>query len=400
MKFHITERALNDMVVPAGKKYLLAFDTEQTGFAGLKTDKGSISYVIVYRDANNKQRQEKLASVPDVSATAARELAKLRLAAISTMNQESPKGQRRKSMPSMDDFFFNTFLPIVKANSRSYATHASLYRNHVQDVFGPRRLDEIGEQDILEFKSHLEAKTVADGRWAKQAEQRLAEGTVKRILILVRHIFNTAIRDKAVPIQANPTQGVQLTTIRKVKGRYLTQVQLGRLLKAAEASDNGDLADIIRVLGSTGLRRENVLAMQCSWFNAERGTLAVPDWADKAKKGFTLQLSGGVVELLQRRQAMGSGVWFFANPKTGKPYCSCRGAWVTACLLADLEGLRVHDLRHTYASMMLDSGSDIVDVQQALGHTQLKTTAVYLHLRDERKRDNANAAARATGLFM
>lgn len=72
---------------------------------------------------------------------------------------------------------------------------------------------------------------------------------------------------------------------------------------------------------------------------------------------------------------------------------------MTARERAGLPGLRMHDLRHTYASMMLDSGSDIVDVQQALGHTQLKTTAGYLHLTEGRKRRNANAAATATGLF-
>lgn len=59
----------------------------------------------------------------------------------------------------------------------------------------------------------------------------------------------------------------------------------------------------------------------------------------------------------------------------------------------------MHDLRHIYASMMLDSGADIVDVQKALGRTQLKTTAVYLHLTEGRKRERANAAAEATGLF-
>lgn len=50
--------------------------------------------------------------------------------------------------------------------------------------------------------------------------------------------------------------------------------------------------------------------------------------------------------------------------------------------------------------MMLDNGADIVDVQQALAHTQLKTTAVYLHLTEARKRTHANAAVNATGLFM
>lgn len=124
-----------------------------------------------------------------------------------------------------------------------------------------------------------------------------------------------------------------------------------------------------------------------------------PAAADKAKKGFVLHLSSGVLDLLLRRMDEATSEWVFPNPKTGLPYHSCRNAWVTACQRAGLPGLRMHDLRHTYASMMLDSGSDIVDVQQALGHTQLKTTAGYLHLTEGRKRQNANAAAVATGLF-
>src|SRR5690606_37500501 len=103
--------------------------------------------------------------------------------------------------------------------------------------------------------------------------------------------------------------------------------------------------------------------------------------------------------LLKVRREKALGLWVFPNPRTGKPYRTCRAAWVSARNTAKLPDLRMHDLRHTYASMMLDSGADIIDVQQALGHTQLKTTAIYLHLRDERKRTRANAAVAASGLF-
>jgi integrase len=216
---------------------------------------------------------------------------------------------------------------------------------------------------------------------------------VKRILILVRHIFNEAIRDKSNTLKENPTHSLQLTTVRKVKGKFLTPTQLTALLRAAEESDNKCLPDIIRVMGTTGLRRENVLAMEWAWIDEARGTLTVPAEADKAKKGFVLHLSAPVLNLLRNRRLVVDGPWVFPNPKTGKPYHSCRDA------RANLSGLRMHDLRHTYASMMLDSGADIVDVQHALGHTQLKTTAVYLHLREARKREHANAATTATGLF-
>ncbi|WP_189354508.1 tyrosine-type recombinase/integrase [Vogesella fluminis] len=398
MKLHITEKALNEFVMPAGKKKDVIFDQEVTGFAVNVTHKGCMSYVIVFRDVAGKQRQEKLAGVGEVSANAARAMAKTRLADLAQLKGSSVGG-RRKLCPTMDEFFFSCFLPAVKNKSKSYGTHASIYRNHVQPVFGAKRLDEIDGHDIVAFNTLLREKRVADGRWKMQANQSLADGTVKRILILVRHIFNEAIRDKTNTLTENPTHALQLTTTRKVKGRFLTREQLSALLTAAGESENKSLADILRVMGSTGLRRENVLAMQWAWLDDARGTLTVPPEADKAQKGFVLYLAAGVLALLRERRKHVAGPWVFPNPKTGKPYCSCRDAWVSTRKKANLDGLRMHDLRHTYASMMLDSGADIVDVQKALGHTQLKTTAVYLHLTEGRKRERANAAAEATGLF-
>ena len=400
MKIHITELALNQVAVPTGKKYVLIFDSEQAGFAVQKTDTGSMSYIIVYRDATNRQRQEKLAAVGQVSAEAARALARARLSSLKEQKGCLPRGRHQRSSPTMDEYFFNTFLPIVRNQSRSYETHASIYRNHVQPVFGKARLDEVTSEGVVDFNTMLRGKPVAAGKWKTQPDKLLADGTVKRIMILVRHIFNTAIRDKTTTVKDNPTHALQLTTVRKVKGRFLTATQLGALLKASAESDNESLADILRVMGATGLRRENVLAMEWGWVDLARGTLTVTADADKAKKGFVLHLSEDVQKLLQARRDKATGPWVFPNPKTGKPYHSCREAWVTARNKANLDGLRMHDLRHTYASMMLDSGADIVDVQQALGHTQLKTTAVYLHLTEARKRAHANAAAQATGLFI
>lgn len=90
----------------------------------------------------------------------------------------------------------------------------------------------------------------------------LAEGTIKRIMILLRHILNEAIRHKGNTLTHNPTHVLKLKTVRKIKGKFLTRDQLQALLKAAGESLNTDLPDIIRVMGTTGLRRENVLAMR------------------------------------------------------------------------------------------------------------------------------------------
>lgn len=398
MNLYITEKALKEFVMPAGRNKVVVFDQAQTGFAVNITHRGTMSYVMVYRDATGVQRQEKLARVGDVSANAARALAKARLTELELSRGDSAR-TCRKSFPTMDAFFFDTFFPVVKNTSRSYRSHASMYQNHIQPVFGKKRLDEVGGHDVVEFNTALREKLVAGGRWKTQPDARLSDGSVKRILVLLRHIFNAAIRDKSNTLKDNPTHSLQLKSVRKVTGKFLTSGQLRSLLRAAEELDNKSLPDIIRVMGATGLRRENVLAMEWIWFDEARGTLTVPVQADKAKKGFVLYLSVGVLDLLRNRRLAVEGPWVLPNPKTGKPYHSCRDAWVTARNKAGLPGLRMHDLRHTYASMMLDSGSDIVDVQHALGHTQLKTTAVYLHLTEARKRVHSNAAANATGLF-
>lgn len=247
MKLHITEKALNDFILPAGKNKVVVFDQEQTGFAVNITHKGSMSYVIVYRDAQGVQHQEKLAAVGDISANAARAMAKARLAEVA-LSKGSSIGQRRKSCPTMDEFFFNTYLPMVKNQGRSYETHASIYRNHVQQEFGKKRLDEVSGADIVEFNTRLRQKLVAGGRWKTQTDKRLADGTVKRILILVRHVFNEAIRDKSNILKENPTHALKLTTVRKVKGKFLSAAQLAALMNAAAKSGNKCLPDILLVM--------------------------------------------------------------------------------------------------------------------------------------------------------
>ncbi|WP_322995542.1 site-specific integrase [Castellaniella sp.] len=355
-----------------------------------------MTYVIVYRDEAQKQRQEKLADVGAVSAHAARALGKARL---TELHNRHPTRSRRPTCPTMDRFFYDKFLPAVRASSRSHETHASIYRNHVRMALGGRRLDEISQEDILHLHENLCATPVAGGKWKKRSGEYLAATTVKRIMILVRHILNTAISSRRYGILDNPTHVLQLKTVRSVKGKFLTRTQLQALTAAAAESQNANLLDILKVLASTGLRRDNVLKMQWRWFNAERGTLEVPMEEDKAKKGFILHLAAGVVDLLRQRQQDADGLWVFPNPQTGQPYHSCYNAWDTIRRKAGMPNLRMHDLRHTFASMMLDSGADIVDVQHALAHTQLKTTAVYLHLTESRKRTHANAAAQATGVF-
>ena len=180
--------------------------------------------------------------------------------------------------------------------------------------------------------------------------------------------------------------------------KFLERERYGLCLTDMRLPD-GEGLDIVRLIAATGLRRANVLKMEWAWFDAERGMLTVPPASDKGGKGFSIRLADSVVDYLVERKQHATGRYVFSNPRTGRPYHSRFSAWDSVRKRAGLPMVRIHDLRHSYASLMLESGSDIVDVQAALGHTQLKTTAVYLHLREGRKRERANAAVAAAGLF-
>lgn len=400
MAIHLTERAIREFVVPRTRKSILITDLEQPGFAVQKTQTGNMAYIIRYRNAEGKQRQEKIATVGSITTAAARALAKSLLRHIEESKGGRPTHSHRVTAPLMDDFFHHTFLPRVQLASRSSSNHVAIYRNHIAPYFAHLRLNEIDADAVIHFANHLKTKVVANGRWQTQATRTLSDGTVKRILILLRHIFNTALRQRYTPIDHNPTSEISLTSERKIVGIFLTPPELQRLLHAAESSPNPDLANILRVLLGTGLRRANVLAMRWEWFDAKRGVLTIPAEKNKAKKDLVLPLSEAVHALLQRLQKNAiSPTWVFCNPRTQRPYLSCRNAWVSTREKAGLPTLRLHDLRHTYASMLLDSGANLIDVQLALGHANVSTTQVYTHSSDLRKRQRANAAAAVMGVF-
>jgi site-specific recombinase XerD len=92
--------------------------------------------------------------------------------------------------------------------------------------------------------------------------------------------------------------------------------------------------------------------------------------------------------------------WAFANPETGKPYVSIYYAWNTARQNVGLSDVRMHDLRHSFASLLIISGRTLYEVQHILGHTQVKTTQRYAHLSQDTLMAAANSATVALGAAM
>jgi integrase len=255
-------------------------------------------------------------------------------------------------------------MPHIKTYKRSWDTDESLLRNHILPALGDLYLDQITRRHLVDLFSHHRASH--------------KPGSTNRIIILCRYIFNCALKWEVSGISKNPTAGIELLPENNKKERYLTEVEAQRMFEALDASENPILRYIIAGLLLTGARKRELLDAKWQDFDLEKRIWTV----EFNKTGHTryIPISDGMLRLLQEVPKYEGCDWVFPNPKTLKPYVSIFCSWNTARKKACLPEVRIHDLRHSFASFLINSGRSLYEVQKILGHTQVKTTQRYAHL--------------------
>ena len=210
--------------------------------------------------------------------------------------------------------------------------------------------------------------------------------------------FNLALRWEVAGIKTNPCAGVPLLEENNKMERYLSVDEAQRLYQSVCRSDNQMLKHIVSMLILTGARKREVLDAQWQDFDVERSTWRIP--VTKSGKARHVPLSDGALTVLSCVPINPHTAFVFANPATNKPFVSIFYSWNTARKQAGLADVRMHDLRHSFASLLVNSGRTLYEVQKILGHTQVKTTQRYAHLSQDTLLDAANAATRAMGAVM
>ena len=154
---------------------------------------------------------------------------------------------------------------------------------------------------------------------------------------------------------------------------------------------------IVPMLILTGARKREVLDAKWEDFDVVRKQWRIP--VTKTGRPRHVPLSDGVLQLLDSIPH-DDCPWVFANPKTRKPFVSIFTAWNTARKRAELSEVRIHDLRHSFASFLVNAGRSLYEVQKILGHTQVKTTQRYAHLSQDTLLDAANEVSKAVPLTL
>ena len=233
--------------------------------------------------------------------------------------------------------------------------------------------------------THVEA-------WVKEMSVRgLAPGTVKTRFVNVRSVFRAAIRDKV--ISADPSQGIRLPRQRKREAsmQIPTPAQVRAILEAADER----FVAFVAVCAFAGLRLGEAAALKFEDVDFLRRQIHVRRQVQRVSKGVVeirlpkygserdVPLPDALLTILSQHVELGHrGDWLFAGGEDNPPHQNTVGhRWRKSLVAANEEGIRLHDLRHFYASGLIAAGCDVVTVQRALGHSKAVTTLeTYSHL--------------------
>lgn len=221
-------------------------------------------------------------------------------------------------------------------------------------------------------------------------------GTANRALVLIKYMFNMAVKWGVPGVDSNPAAGVKLFEANNARERFLTAEETQRLFDVLPESGNPQLKYIVPLLLLLGCRKHELLGSRWEEFDLERRTWRIP--LAKSGKSRHVPLSIAAVEILNQLPRFEGCPYVIPNPYTLKPYDNIHRSWEKARSDAGLPGLRMHDLRHSMASNMVNSGRSIYEVAKVLGHSQLKMTQRYAHLSQETLLEAVDAAAMATGM--
>ena len=225
-----------------------------------------------------------------------------------------------------------------------------------------------------------------------EIEKKRANSTINRHIEMLSKMFNLCI-DNGL-IESNPCRSVGQLREENFKIRFLTIEEEKALFKAIETAyedKTGNLLypyiylkPIVICALQTGMRRAEIFNLKWSQIDFKEGFIEV--LKTKSGKARKIPISPRLDVTLKGILANSNSEYVFINPETNKPYKDIKKAFSTVLKNANIKNFRFHDLRHTVATRMVESGTDLVVVQEILGHSSIQTTMRYAHPVPENKK--------------
>jgi integrase len=372
MKQRLTDSTIKALPAPASGNRI-TYDSELPGFGCRVTAAGARSFVLNYRTTAGRERRITIGQHPAWKIATARDEAKRLRRVVDAGGDPLGEEQAERAAPTVADLcerYAAEHLPKKRPSSQKDD------RGFIKDDILPR-LRRLKVADV----------TFTDIDRVHREITKRAPIRANRCASLLSKMFALAIRwgwraD-------NPCKGIERNQENKRK-RYLKGDELARLTVALAEHRDPQAADIVRVLLFTGARRGEVLAMKWADLDLAAGVWTKPGATTKQKTEHRVPLSAPVRQLLA---AIPQASEYVFPGRLGSHRVEIKGNWAAICEAAKLDGVRIHDLRHSYASILASAGLSLPVIGALLGHTRPETTARYAHLFDDPLRAATEKAA-------
>ena len=347
------------------------------GLGARVTAAGARSYIYNYRvRGSGTQRRHTIGSCRDWTIGGARIEARRLRRMIDSGGDPLADLAAERDAPIMADLierFANEHLPRRRAST--VVNYRSMLDNYIRLALGRKQVADVNFDDIDKLHRTV---TKEAGPYAGN-----------RVVAVMSKMFSLAVRWNVR--MDNPCKGIEKNKEHH-RRRYLREGELPKLLGALSAYPDKRMADVFRVLLMTGARRGEVLSMRWADIDLAAGRWSKPPSSTKQKEQHEVPLSEPVKKLLleikQQQTAKRQALLEFVFPGSGSSghVTELKKAWRRILKTAGIQNLRIHDLRHNFASQLASSGASLPLIGALLGHANPSTTARYSHLLDSPQR--------------
>ncbi len=368
----LTKRFI-DLLTPAANDRF-EWDDELPGFGVRVKPSGVKSYVVQYRK-DGRSRRMTLGRHGVLTAEEARKLAKQHLGSVAHGKDPAQERTDSRTAPTVRELAEDYMERHATPNKRpsSLRNDKTMLRDIVLPALGPRKVREVSRRDIESILLQLKPTPYK----------------ANRVRALLSKMFSLA---KGWGwCDANPVEGIAKYQEEK-RDRWLNNEELSRLIDVLDKHPNQKCANIVRLLTLTGARKGEVMSATWDQFDLDRGTWTKPAHTTKQKRLEHVPLSTQATALLaeMKRGINDETAYVFPSRIAGQPVTEIKKFWDEVRTAARIKNVRIHDLRHTFASHLVSGGVSLPIVGRLLGHTQPQTTQRYAHLADDPLREAAN----------
>lgn len=273
----------------------------------------------------------------------------------------------------LSEFFDKRFYPHLEVTRRRPRLVQQIFNRHIRKSLGHLQLNEL-DNEVLDNWVRLHIK------------RRYKPGTINKHIFLVNQLLNVARHWGLIDHNSFQNRTIKRLPTGDYKQRFLTEAEVRRMLDACARDQHPFLYFFAKLLILTGARSGEARLAKWRDFDVQQRIWTVP--VSKNGRSRRIVISTAVIELLKDIRAQADRLYLpykqsdycFINPKSKRPYDSFHCAWDRTRIIAELPELRIHDMRHTYASLLINKGASIYEVQTLLGHHHISMTARYAHL--------------------